>query len=227
MQAPERLAEKLIDRLQQGCLDAASQGHCSMVWDTPLPHSRSFSDMVARAFASKLKELRFSRFEWWNGKDWKEMPGRYVILHDTKYDKYTLRVRCHWPDDCEPEELEDIGEFEPSGGRDRRQTALTHEDSALMPVVEQLQQVLQLQQELIIQSTKAQVEAEERARATEARALAAEQSCLDTLEAMKDENVLLWQHMDEMKEAEKAIMKSITDELQDNLLRNLTPVGDA
>merc|ERR1712216_1097397 len=80
-------------------------GHCSMVWDTPLPHSRSFSDMVARAFASKLKELRFSRFEWWNGKGWKEMPGRYVILHDTKYDKYTLRVRCHWPDDCEPEEL--------------------------------------------------------------------------------------------------------------------------
>ena len=52
-------------------------------------------------------------------------------------------------------------------------------------------------------------------------------SLLDTLEAMKDENVLLWQHMDEMKEAEKAIMKSITDELQDNLLRNLTPVGDA
>ncbi len=49
----------------------------------------------------------------------------------------------------------------------------------------------------------------------------------DALEAIKDENVLLWQHMDEMKEAEKAIMKSLTDELQDNLLRNLTPVGDA
>ena len=49
----------------------------------------------------------------------------------------------------------------------------------------------------------------------------------DALEAIKDENVLLWQHMDEMKEAEKAIMKSLTDELQDSLLRNLTPVGDA
>ena len=46
-------------------------------------------------------------------------------------------------------------------------------------------------------------------------------------EAVKDENVLLWQHMDEMKEAEKAIMKSLTDELEDSLLRNLTPVGDA
>jgi hypothetical protein len=50
---------------------------------------------------------------------------------------------------------------------------------------------------------------------------------VDSLEAMKDENVLLWQHMDEMKEAEKAIMKSITDELQDNILRTLTPIGDA
>jgi hypothetical protein len=44
---------------------------------------------------------------------------------------------------------------------------------------------------------------------------------------VKDENILLWQHMDEMKEAEKAIMKSLTDEIQDNMLRNLTPVGDA
>ena len=44
---------------------------------------------------------------------------------------------------------------------------------------------------------------------------------------MKDENLLLWQHMEELKEAEKAIMKSITDEPQDNLLRGLEPVGDA
>lgn len=48
-----------------------------------------------------------------------------------------------------------------------------------------------------------------------------------TLVTVKDENILLWQHMDEMKEAEKAIMKSLTDEIQDNMLRNLTPVGDA
>ena len=49
----------------------------------------------------------------------------------------------------------------------------------------------------------------------------------DQLEAVKDENVLLWQHMEEMKEAEKAIMKSITDEYEAQLLRGLTPVGDA
>tara|TARA_R100000005_G_C4941973_1_gene166124 strand:+ start:785 stop:961 length:177 start_codon:yes stop_codon:yes gene_type:complete len=49
----------------------------------------------------------------------------------------------------------------------------------------------------------------------------------EALAAVKDENVLLWQHMDEMKEAERAIMKSLTDEIEDSLLRNLTPVGDA
>tara|TARA_Y100001936_G_C15792448_1_gene517163 strand:+ start:568 stop:744 length:177 start_codon:yes stop_codon:yes gene_type:complete len=49
----------------------------------------------------------------------------------------------------------------------------------------------------------------------------------EALAAVKDENVLLWQHMDEMKEAERAIMKSLTDEIEDSLLRNLAPVGDA
>jgi len=44
---------------------------------------------------------------------------------------------------------------------------------------------------------------------------------------VKDENILLWQHMEEMKEAEKAIMKTINDEIQDSMLRTLTPVGDA
>ncbi len=53
------------------------------------------------------------------------------------------------------------------------------------------------------------------------------QKLLDSLESVKDENILLWQHMDEMKEAEKAIMKSISDEIQDNMLRTLTPIGDA
>jgi len=47
------------------------------------------------------------------------------------------------------------------------------------------------------------------------------------IEEMKDENILLWQHMDDMKEADRAIMQSITDEIQDNLIRTLEPVGDA
>jgi hypothetical protein len=47
------------------------------------------------------------------------------------------------------------------------------------------------------------------------------------LTEVKDENLLLWQHMDEQKEAEKAMMKTISDELQENMIRGLTPVGDA
>ena len=49
----------------------------------------------------------------------------------------------------------------------------------------------------------------------------------ESLESVKDENLMLWQHMEEIKEAEKAVMKALSDELQDNLLRTLEPVGDA
>ena len=53
------------------------------------------------------------------------------------------------------------------------------------------------------------------------------QKLVENLEAVKDENIMLWQHMEEMKEAEKAIMKSITDEYEQQMLRGLVPVGDA
>lgn len=49
----------------------------------------------------------------------------------------------------------------------------------------------------------------------------------DKLEELKDENILLWQYMEEMKESERAIMQSITDEFQDNMIRTISPVGDA
>ena len=50
---------------------------------------------------------------------------------------------------------------------------------------------------------------------------------LPKLEAVKDENVLLWQHMEEMKESERAIMKTLTDEIEAQMVKSLTPVGDA
>ena len=53
------------------------------------------------------------------------------------------------------------------------------------------------------------------------------QKLVENLAAVKDENIMLWQHMEEMREAEKAIMKSITDEYEQQLLRGLVPVGDA
>jgi hypothetical protein len=188
VQAPGRLAEKLIDRLQQVCLDEAAAGNSSAVSDMSLPLSRHFSDAVARAFASQLKELGFQSFEWWNGKDWKVMPGRYVILHDTKYDRYSMRVRVHWSEDLTPEELVELGELVNRGAVGKQ--AVMHDDSALQPVVQQLQQVLSLQQDLIVRSAAAQAAAEERAEQAEARALAAEHACLEALQASRPQCVV-------------------------------------
>ena len=50
---------------------------------------------------------------------------------------------------------------------------------------------------------------------------------LQKVDAIRDENLLLWSHLDEMKEAEKAMMRSINDEIQDSMLRLIEPVGDA
>merc|ERR1719188_330957 len=69
MRAPERLAEKLIERLQQSCIEEAGMGHTSFVWEAPLPGGRRFCDAAARAFAGKLKDLGFLQLEWWSGKE--------------------------------------------------------------------------------------------------------------------------------------------------------------
>ena len=53
------------------------------------------------------------------------------------------------------------------------------------------------------------------------------ETLLKKMEAIRDENLLLWQHLEEMKEAEKAIMKTLTDEFEAQMLQSLTPVGDA
>lgn len=50
---------------------------------------------------------------------------------------------------------------------------------------------------------------------------------LKKVESIRDENLLLWTYLDEMKEAEKAMMKSINDEIQDSMLRLIEPIGDA
>ena len=47
------------------------------------------------------------------------------------------------------------------------------------------------------------------------------------LASLKDENILLWQHMDEMKESERAIMKTLSEEIELQMIKTLTPVGDA
>ena len=50
---------------------------------------------------------------------------------------------------------------------------------------------------------------------------------VETLESVKDENIMLWQHMDEMKEAERQVIQTLADEIHESMIRDLKPVGDA
>lgn len=182
-QASDQVADKLIERLQQGCLDEANLGRSHFVFETPLPASRNFSDTVARAFASRLRDLGFLRFEWWTGKDWKEMPGRFCLHHDPMYDKYTMSVKVFWPEGLSMDQV--------AAANDEANIALTRRDSGppaalvddavLAPILQQLHQTMALQQQLIIQSAAAQAAAEARAHRAEVRALVAERTCLQEL----------------------------------------------
>lgn len=177
--APDRHAEKLIDRLQQGCLDAANSGKCLYECDMQLPASRRFSDSVARSFASQAKGLEFSRFEWWSGREWKVMPGRYCLLHDTRYDKYHMRVRVQWPESVSPRLPEGIQRVT------SHMAHLEMNQGDLAPVLQQLQEALGLQQALLLEASTAQARAEERAARAERRAAAAERRCLEALRHCK------------------------------------------
>ncbi|CAJ1346989.1 unnamed protein product [Effrenium voratum] len=94
--APERLAEKLIEQLRQSCLDEANLGKNMCTWDGTLPGSRRFSSQVAQALAGQLQEVGFASVEWWAGKDFKDTGGKYLVIHNAMYDKYTVRLRVKW-----------------------------------------------------------------------------------------------------------------------------------
>eukprot|EP00928_Gymnodinium_smaydae_P088985 TRINITY_DN73000_c0_g1_i1.p1 TRINITY_DN73000_c0_g1~~TRINITY_DN73000_c0_g1_i1.p1 ORF type:complete len:341 (+),score=101.39 TRINITY_DN73000_c0_g1_i1:84-1106(+) len=179
--APERLAEKLIEKLQQRCLEEASVGRSSVLWDAQLPGSRRFSDAVARAFSKQLRDLGFSRLEWWTGKTWQDIPGKYCLLHDAMYDKYNLRIRGRWPevlDGSETAATADGSAASASAGA-RSAVEAGASSAALGSVLRQLNEVVALQQELLLKTASAQQAAERRAATAERRALAAEQLCLE------------------------------------------------
>jgi hypothetical protein len=175
MRAPELLAEQLVEKLQQGCLEEARLGHSHFDWDVPLQGSRHFSDQVAKSFAHQLKQIGFERLEWWNGKEWK-VP--YSKLHDRMYDKFHMRVRVAWKDKMDVVDLRKSFHV-PQISSPEAQPELT--EAALAPIMRQVQQVISLEQELLLTSAKAQADAEERAEQAEVRASAAERICLEKL----------------------------------------------
>jgi len=194
--APQHVAMKLMEQLQRSCLEAAGIGRTYLVWEAPLPPGRSFSNAVARTFAGQLTSVGFSRLEWWNGKEWREMPGRYCVLHDNVYDKYHLRIRITWPEASDditlPAEIPKApSNMQITGLPDLAGSAA--QDKALEPVLRQLQQIVTLEQKLLIQSATALAEAEERARQAEERAVNAEQSCLRFAEQSRQRRVALEQ----------------------------------
>lgn len=178
MNAPERLAQKLMDKFQTCCLDEASIGNWTLVWDTLLPGGRRFSDAVARAFAGQLRELGFSRIEWWSGKEWKDVPGRYCIIHDTIYDKYKLRVRVRWPEATDKIQTAQVFHRQHL----RRPSVQDPHDLSLNRIFAQILQVTALQQQLVLQSAAALEAAQKRTNEAEERAAVAEKRCQELLQ---------------------------------------------
>eukprot|EP00927_Polykrikos_kofoidii_P047326 TRINITY_DN41430_c0_g1_i1.p1 TRINITY_DN41430_c0_g1~~TRINITY_DN41430_c0_g1_i1.p1 ORF type:complete len:794 (+),score=109.63 TRINITY_DN41430_c0_g1_i1:198-2384(+) len=193
-EAPDRMAKKLIERLKQSCHDEASRGRTSYVWEATLSSGRRFSDSVARAFAGRVQDLGFSRLEWFSGKEWKEMPRRYCLMHDSMYDKYNLRVRVRWPETLDNFYLEGTFGQEPSDACSPIHSGTAHQDearaqelvnAALAPFLRQLQQVAALQQQVVVSSSAAQAALEERAARAEGRTLAAERRYIEVLRRLR------------------------------------------
>lgn len=168
--APVRYAEKMIERLEQRCIDEASSGRTSVVFEMQLPSSRRFNDAVGRSFAGKLKELGFQSVEWWSSKEWKEMVGKYCILHETMYDKYQMRLRVTWPETYGGHD-DDVQE-ENQNTWEQQTPEIT--DAALAPLLQQMRQIFQTQQSLLVRCTNAQAAAEERVACAMSRAAYAE-----------------------------------------------------
>jgi hypothetical protein len=47
------------------------------------------------------------------------------------------------------------------------------------------------------------------------------------LEELRSENDLLWNYLDEVRESEKALMKEIQIAVDDYVMKNMKPIGDA
>lgn len=133
--APERMAEKMIERLQQSCLAEANLGKTSCVWEETLPQTggKKFSQRVVFEFASQVTRVGFSSVEWWSGKEFKDTE-RPLVTHHAMYDKYTVRLRCRWVDDVPVKRPSEAG---------------PRLDGPLLGIVNQVREVMDLQQQLL------------------------------------------------------------------------------
>lgn len=200
MQASARAADQLIHEFQKACLEEAGLGRSSKVWDTALPWDRKFNEKVAQAFSARLERLGLTSIEWWSGRDWKDMPGRYSMYLDKMYNKTFIRARVRWDTSAGAQvtgSANTITSGAPTAlggpntvaatrasvvpGQLNTESAVPSPASPveltqdmLLELLHQAQHVLIMQQRLVLQTAAKQEEVEKRAARAEVRAAAAE-----------------------------------------------------
>lgn len=148
--APQRLAERYAEQLQQLCLEEAGMGLTSFTWDLKLPSGRrSFLEVVAREFVSRVEALGFEKVEWWTGREWRQSRGRFHILHDNVYDKYHMRLRVRWLDRLAPDDI--VEAPEPTQQEQPDEPDADHGCAAIarLSMLEQIQHTLELQRQML------------------------------------------------------------------------------
>lgn len=170
--APERLAEKMVERLQQSCLSEANLGKTVCIWEETLPGGsrKGFSFLVAQAFAIQVKAVGFSSVEWWGGKEFKDTGGKYLVNPIPMYDKYTVKLRVRWVDEAPPRPPLNQG---PSGTREGRGEG--RGEGPIVAMMKEVKEVYELQKQLLLQAQAQTKVAQQELRCALRRAERAEQ----------------------------------------------------
>lgn len=196
MRAPDKTAEKLIDRLRQQCLEEAAHGRTEYTLENSLTGTRKFCEDTARAFAVKLKGLGYQKVSWWNGKemkDWDEMQEKsssmYYLMHDQMYDKYTMKIKVEWSS----QSTGLLPSFEQKSGDQ------PHSRREIELVMKQFKEVLELQQKELGDWAASEVAAVAEANAARQRAVAAERKLAEwrrgSVGALDESSELGWREL--------------------------------
>lgn len=169
--APERLAEKMVERLQQNCLSEANLGKTSCIWEETLPGGsrKGFSFLVAQAFAVQVKAVGFSSVEWWGGKEFKDTGGKYLVNPIPMYDKYTVKLRVRWVDEAPLRPPLSEANRGNRGNREGRG------EGPIVAMMKEVKEVYELQKQLLLQAQAQSKAAQQELRCALLRAERAEQ----------------------------------------------------
>jgi len=152
-QAPERLADKMVEQLKRRCMDEAHLGRNELVWEAVIPGNVSFVKEVAREVALRAQALGFEHVEWWNGRGFHRSDGRFHIVHDALYDKYSVRLKVRWPSRLSSTEMLDLP-------RSQLSFEQPPTSSPAKPVMVQIEETLEVQRQLLERALSSRVAAQ-------------------------------------------------------------------